>query len=805
MRKFLLILFLFSLTNTYADDINKLIKKANQLFDNESYFLAQPILEKIHKTQPETDIITLKLGIAYYWNADKFSAKNILLELEKSESKVDKKELLYYLARTHHFLGEYTSALKYYTTLLKMLNDQYAIDEIERYIDMCKNAEVFYGNSTKAIINNLGDSINSIYPDYSSVINAKRTLMMFTSKRPNNTGAEKDIFGKEYEDIFMSSFRNDKWSKAKRLNTNINTPYHESSLALSADGQKLYIYKSDERGGNIFKSNLNGDVWEIPTVLGSHINSKNAQEASITISPDGNTIYFVSNRPGGYGGKDIYKTTRIKDDYWSMPVNLGAKINTIYDEDGPFIQADGKTLYFCSKGHSSIGGYDIFKSVLREDKFWTVPENLGFPVNSPADDIFLEVDAAGKVGFFSSNRVGGKGDFDIYELIIPEKKVPLTILSGTIKDYKTQKPINAKLKVYDKMENKWVKYVVSPNSKTGKYLVIFPPGRNYDIHIDAAGYDKFIVNSYVPNQDYFHEIYQEIYLKKVLQNDSQVNSGIVVKNVFNDLTTKEEEKEHGEFNKLFNILNDIIVNIDTLELENLDDVMADNTQKLPKMDDSTKKEMDAFNALRSLINSAIETTDSTTLNNIEIIANTSPKEHFFTKNNKSTNDLYYVSPNEEIKVVDLTKLYPDSTINIDTDSTQIQQNNHLDTSITKTAHKELKPNIAIQKKYNLYYYTAIYTLTNSQKTILDKIYANYLKGMFSSINIIGFTDQTGSLLDNIVLSKKRANNVASYLIKKGINKDNLNTQGKGEDISTIDKTNKLLMAKRRTVLITLIK
>ncbi|MCB0381723.1 MAG: PD40 domain-containing protein, partial [Flavobacteriales bacterium] len=170
------------------------------------------------------------------------------------------------------------------------------------------------------------------------------------------------------------------------------------------------------------------------------INSKN-QETSACFSPDGNTIYFVSNRPDGIGGKDIYKSTKNKDGKWGEAENLGRTINTIDDEDAVFLHADGKTLYFSSKGHKTMGGYDIFKSTYEKGK-WSTPENIGYPINTADDDVCFVLTASGEYGYYTSAKLDGKGKRDIYRVsFIDELNKPkLTLLKGVITDKKTGEP-----------------------------------------------------------------------------------------------------------------------------------------------------------------------------------------------------------------------------------------------------------------------------------------------------------------------------------------------------------------------------
>ncbi|MFZ6011261.1 MAG: OmpA family protein [Bacteroidota bacterium] len=210
------------------------------------------------------------------------------------------------------------------------------------------------------------------------------------------------------------------WGYAANVGPKVNTPYHDSNLALSADGSTLFIYK-DDNGGDIYYCERQADgTWGEPVPLPGIINSS-FEEKSITISKDEKTLYFTSNRPGGYGNTDLYKATKDSKGEWSNTKNLGPKINTEFDEDGPFLDYDGVTLYFSSKGHKGMGGHDIFKAIYDPQKNeWTDPENLGYPINTPDDDIYFISAPDGKRAYYSSVRDDGMGYTDIYMITIPD-------------------------------------------------------------------------------------------------------------------------------------------------------------------------------------------------------------------------------------------------------------------------------------------------------------------------------------------------------------------------------------------------
>lgn len=338
-------------------------------------------------------------------------------------------DLLYSIGRAYQYGMEFDDAITYYEEYLNKLEnetdyrgeDKIPANQVKRRIYECENGTEFVANARNFNIVNLGNEINSNSLDYAPVINADETMMIFTSRRKENNLNENvydDNFA--YEDIFISHKVDGKWTPAENIGETVNTLYFESNLALSADGQQLYVYR-DDNNGDIYVSDRKSDgTWSKPEPLSDNINSSYS-ENSVSISPDGQTLYFSSNRPGGYGGLDIYKCEKDRRGVWGKVTNLGDKVNTPFDEDGVFIDYDGKTLFFSTRGRKGMGGYDIFKSEYdSENDTWGEPINLGYPINTPDDDIFFVSSKDGKRGYYATVRNGGVGYLDIYMVEIAE-------------------------------------------------------------------------------------------------------------------------------------------------------------------------------------------------------------------------------------------------------------------------------------------------------------------------------------------------------------------------------------------------
>ena len=398
-----------------------------------------------------------------------------------------------------------------------------------------QNLIIKENDTVRIEIERLSRSVNSEFNDYAPVVTADGSTMFFTSRRPL---LQKELKrnAEARENIYRSDLNEDSgnWNEATALPENVNDPLrYNSNIAISNDGQRLLIYRDDRYGnGDIYESFLKGALWSDPIALPTGINS-DAHESSASIAPDGRTIYFVSERKGGQGKRDIWKSTKDQSGNWSEPVNLGKMINTSDDEESVFIHPDGKTLYFSSKGHGSMGGYDVFRSTYINGE-WTKPINLGEPINTLGDDLFFVLTADGQTGYYASSRDGK--DKDIYTIRFiakeqekKEEQPQLTVIKGVVVDKSSNLPVEAKIVVMDNDLNEIVGEFNS-NSESGKYLITLPSGKNYGISVSADGFLFHSENMDISQTDGYKEISKKIELQK-LEKGTQ----IVLRNIFFDL------------------------------------------------------------------------------------------------------------------------------------------------------------------------------------------------------------------------------------------------------------------------------
>ncbi len=339
-------------------------------------------------------------------------------------------DLLYKVGQSLHYGYKFDEATQFYDRYLEKLvanpdylgNDMVVDGIVKRKIFECEQGKILMEFPEDVEIENLGPDINSEFYDYAPVVDADETIMIFTSRRKQqNLNQDVSDDNIPFEDIFVSKKVNGLWDYPDNIGNVVNTMYHDSNVGLSKDGKELYIYK-DENNGDIYVSNqdANGE-WSYPEPLDKHINSS-FSETSVSLSPDGNTIFFASDRPGGEGGIDIWQSQRNAKGNWQKATNLGAPINTAYDEDGPFIGFDGKTLYFSSRGGNGMGGYDIYRVEYDSaSQVWSTPTNMGYPINTPDDDIYFTPSKDGKRAYYASVKEDGLGYTDLYMLKVPDE------------------------------------------------------------------------------------------------------------------------------------------------------------------------------------------------------------------------------------------------------------------------------------------------------------------------------------------------------------------------------------------------
>jgi len=414
-------------------------------------------------------------------------------------------EINYYLGRIFHIESNFEKAIDYFHTYIKSKGEkEHTIKEVEDLVEKCYYSKLqMQSPQNEVTIYNLGATVNTEYAEYAPLIPASENVLYFTSRRKNTTWNSLDQLDNYYEDIYVSQKINDStWGKPTILDTTINSSFHDAATGLSADGEKLLIYHTseDHMHGHIYISELDNEKWVKPHKLDANINSAHHNETSACFSPDGEMIFFSSDRPGGYGGKDIYSIKKAPNGKWAKPMNLGPMINTEYNEDAPFIHPHDSIMFFSSEGHQNMGGYDIFKSSFDEAEHFTTPRNLGYPVNTVDDDIFFVLNASGSTGYMSSKRKDSYGLYDIYGVNFSINNAPMNVYNLHFYDESNDIIKKVEIVVTD-IEKKTVTGIYKSNSLTGKTIIISKPEHSCRIAVKANGYEPLILDDYYLNTE----------------------------------------------------------------------------------------------------------------------------------------------------------------------------------------------------------------------------------------------------------------------------------------------------------------
>lgn len=453
-------------------------------------------------------------------------------------------EAFYFLGQAYRINYEFMDAID----TLKYLKDTYLTEDdgdfikmIDWELQMCYNGIDLERNSLEIMVTNLGSKINTKYSEHSPVFSADESVLIFTSKREGSTGGVLTEEGQYDEDIYISYNNDGIWSEPVSIGDSINTPGHEATIGLSVDGQQLFIYKDDNGDGNIYISELYGDKWSAPRKMGSNINTR-FRETHASLAANGKSLYFSSTRPGGFGGSDIYVVHKLPDGKWSKAQNMGPKVNTVFNEEGPYIHPDGVTLYFSSEGHRTMGGFDIFYTTIdNENRVCTTPENIGYPINTTEDDVFFIPTPDGKRAYYATNNTGGYGESDLYLITFPEREeTNLSVMTGTLSLEGDGNLSSAHVYVTDSETDENIG-IYTPNSKSGKYLFILTPGLKYEVLYEATGYVRYLRDLYVPIKTAYQKIQGTTKLEHVTLYLPKEGDEISL-----DQTTGKDEKEYTE-------------------------------------------------------------------------------------------------------------------------------------------------------------------------------------------------------------------------------------------------------------------
>jgi Tol biopolymer transport system component len=531
--KKILPVFLFisivSAKSVHAQD--SAVKKAQQNFDSaqkslqtRDYEAAIKSLGDAVEADPAFQLAFVQLGDIYRLKRDFNEAKSSYRKAIAISGSGTDARVYYSLGDVELKSADYDNAGKHFRFFKENYRgkDQDLLMRTDKYIRDCDFSVIAIKNPEKYQPVNLGNAINTRDREYFPALTADGSSLIFSRTVNGN------------EDFYVSHKTADKnWSPALPLSEKINTAQNEGAQSISPDGMYLFFTGCNREDGfgscDLYVSHKNGKDWDKPFNLGAAVNSP-SWDSQPAVTPDGSTLYFVSNRPGGLGGYDIWKTLLNAEGEWSKPVNLGPDINTPFDETTPFIHPDGKTLYFSSNGWPGLGSMDIYYSRAQESGNWGKPANMGYPINTSSEETGLMVSPDGSKGMFSSILKDGFGDMDIYSFDLPAaaKPLPITYVKGIVRDKETRNFLEAKVQVVN-LKTKETKFNDFTSKDNGEFLAVMPLGSPYAFNAIADGYlfysDNFELSSATAGRPYI----LEIYLEKL-----KPGGNVVLKNIFFD-------------------------------------------------------------------------------------------------------------------------------------------------------------------------------------------------------------------------------------------------------------------------------
>lgn len=565
----LLFLPLFSFSQYTEEQINKMLEKgseselvteSSQMIQEGYYYQAGLLTDKLLAINPASPNYNYRRAFIYMEMSRDF-AKAIPL-LEKAVQQTNKNwdafsaneksapiDAYYHLGRAYHMDLQLDKAAANFNKFLETTNPKSELIYFAKLsLEQIEVAKKIIETPKKVRLQNIGSAVNTAKPEYSPVISLDGSALYFTSRREwENKQSNSGIDPRNNlppEDIYISYKDFDgSWMEPVRMEFCDSLQY-EATVALSSDERRIYVYQDTKGNGDIFYSDFSTNKFqEVNHLREGKINS-NSWETHCTVTPDGQQMYFVSDRPGGFGSRDIYRVVKLPDGTWSEPQNLGPKINGPLDEESPFIAVDNKTLYFSSNGNKSMGGFDVFVSVRDDNNNWSDPINLGYPLNSAGDDLFYTTTVDGYIGYLTSSRKDGFGEKDIYEIQNDYMGMKnLAVLKGQIHTY-DGKPLPEDIFVTLRCLNCGdpVDRKVFPRMRDGVFLSSLDPCREYEMIFSYEnGKKEFYREKFNTECDKeYSEVYRDVWLNV---EDGTMGHPYIVKGNVMDEKTKQNLKD----------------------------------------------------------------------------------------------------------------------------------------------------------------------------------------------------------------------------------------------------------------------
>ena len=530
---------------------------------------------------PNNGLNNFKIGVCHVYSSTQYEAIKFIKKAIELDPACDP-FIDYYHGYILQLELNFDEALIAYD---KFENNYRKADNFSKFVGLrkqeCKNAKKAVSDPERVWVDNVS-SLNTEFDEIAPSITTDGSQIIFSSNRPNDhTPNEVNAYDHE---IFTAFFNEGVWQKANPVFGAVNTNIDDIVNNLSYDGTKMLIHRMNENQIDIYESQLNGAKWGAADIMPRQISSPQANEMYASYNHDGYNIFFSRDSDTRSNGFDVVYSgmqSKLEKNYGAA--TMVSEVNTKFNDGPIYLAIDGRTMYMASQGHESLGGYDIFVSY-KDQGSWTRPKNMGYPINTPYDDLFFAVNASGKFAYIASNRSNGKGGFDIYKvtfwgppkepivdvedyllasLAFPIKdpqiektvsvnKVSLTVFKGITIDALTRKSVEAEIEIVDNSNGKLIEKFTS-NSATGKFLLSLPAGKNYGIAVKAEGYLFHSENFDIPEGSDYNLVDKTIELKNIA-----VGSKIALRNIFFDIGKSVLRPEsNAELDRLVKLLIDV--------------------------------------------------------------------------------------------------------------------------------------------------------------------------------------------------------------------------------------------------------
>lgn len=753
----------------------KFFKKGKGFYDEAlKYYL------KAYNYNSSNAVLNYKIGICELLSSDRASSLNYLLQSNMNVAN----DYYLRLGRAYQYNNRFASAISSYNNYLSVANKRALKRDrsrVEQYIDECNYAQSIMKDSVAVFITNLGPLINTYYDDYNAMLSYGDSMVLFTSRRPDKEPHKRESRFKYREQIYaVNNCLEDECDSLwgfKSLSYGKNL----SLAGISKSEDRIFFFKGKRNNGTIYTAVHTGNGWSQKRKVKGKVNHVAYKEGSLSVDKN-NTIYFVSNRREGYGGTDIWMATYKKKNRWNKPINLGRPVNTLFDEESVYVNEDGTELYFSSNGHKGFGGYDVYKSILLSDSSWSEPQNIGYPINSPADELFYYKTSNPNIAFYATMRKGGYGGLDIYKIVNDLRKPFYYTCTGVDVEDGTKIPISYSI-VNDSTKEMMYSDISDPKGNPTSHF--FEDHGKYIISYNSEGYHAYTDTIVCPNDKYVTAS-QEFKLEKLrhpftisgVVSDLKKGEPVGAKIEFRDyngnlLASTTSSSITGKYAYSFEDKIDFVIEARAKDFcDTTATVLATQSADAQiKQDVKMRLSKTFFTICGTVRNESDQSPVAAALHFYPVGSTTEETVAFSdSASSKYTGRLLTKGP-YWIDIEAIGYFFLNDAIQFDSKEQVLTRNYTL---------KKMESGVKIVIE-NILFNTGKSTLKPSSFEELDKFAKLLIKNPTVCIEVSGHTDNVGAASYNKKLSKDRALTVKNYLVNKGVEDERITYAGYGFD------------------------